>query len=348
VRAAVDELAPHLNRKTLVVGKSTVPVGTAAVLARRLAELAPVRQGAELAWNPEFLREGHAVADTLSPDRLVLGVESAHADAILRSVYAPLLADGAPCITTDLATAELVKVSANAFLATKISFINAIADICDAAGADVVTLATALGHDDRIGHRFLSAGLGYGGGCLPKDVRAFLARACELGVGQSLRFLQEVDDVNTQRRTRVVELARELVGGSFLGRAVAVLGAAFKPGSDDVRDSPALDVAADIQRQGGRVRVHDPQALDNARAAFPGLDYTGKVDKACEQADIVLHLTDWEEYSDLDPAQLAKTARRPYLLDGRNTLALDRWRAAGWTAIAMGRAAGGATSHRVT
>lgn len=336
VHAVIDGLAPHLNRDTLVVGKSTVPVGTAATLAARLAASAP---NAELAWNPEFLREGYAVADTLRPDRLVAGVASPKADATLRAVYAPLLDAGVPYISTDLATAELVKVAANAFLATKISFINAIADVCDVTGADVVTLATALGHDDRIGHRFLSAGLGFGGGCLPKDIRAFLARAQELGVEQSLGFLREVDEINMRRRERVVELARELVGGSFLGRTVAVLGAAFKPNSDDVRDSPALNVAAAIQLRGAQVRVHDPEALDNARAVFPSLDYAREVTKACERADVVLHLTEWQEYRDLDPAELATIVRVPRVLDGRNVLALDRWRAAGWTVRGLGRAA---------
>jgi UDPglucose 6-dehydrogenase len=329
VHAVIDGLAPHLTRKTLVVGKSTVPVGTAAELATRLPEVA------ELAWNPEFLREGFAVEDTLRPDRLVVGVTSAEADQTLREVYASLLAAGVPYISTDLATAELVKVSANAFLATKISFINAIADVCDATGADVVTLADALGHDTRIGRRFLSAGLGFGGGCLPKDIRAFLARSEELGV--SLDFLKEVDEINMRRRVRVVELTRELVGGSFLGATVAVLGAAFKPDSDDVRDSPALNVAAAIQLRGAQVRVHDPEALDNARALFPSLDYAREVTKACEGADVVLHLTEWQEYRELDPALLAQVVRHPRILDGRNVLALDRWRDAGWTVRGLGR-----------
>jgi UDPglucose 6-dehydrogenase len=339
VHAVIDGLAPHLQRGTLVVGKSTVPVGTADQLAARLARQSPVGAGAELAWNPEFLREGFAVQDTLRPDRLVVGVRSVEADAILRLVYAPILSEGVPYISTDLATAELVKVSANAFLATKISFINAIADVCDAAGADVTTLADAIGYDERIGRRFLSAGLGFGGGCLPKDIRAFMARGRELGVDQSLRFLREVDEINIRRRERVVEMARQLVGGSFVGQTVAVLGAAFKPDSDDVRDSPALNVAATIQRRGAQVRVHDPEALENARAAYPDLDYAHKVSKACEYADIVLHLTDWKEYRELDPAELAKVVKHSRIIDARNVLPTDRWRAAGWTIRGLGRAA---------
>jgi UDPglucose 6-dehydrogenase len=339
VHAVIDGLAPHLNRPTLVVGKSTVPVGTATALTTRLAKLAPVGEEADLAWNPEFLREGFAVQDTLRPDRLVVGVRSVDADAILRAVYAPMLEAGIPYISTDLSTAELVKVSANAFLATKISFINAIADVCDAAGADVVTLADAIGHDARIGRRFLSAGLGFGGGCLPKDIRAFMARAQELGVEDALAFLADVDEINMRRRQRVVQLACQLVGGSFLGRNIAVLGAAFKPDSDDVRDSPALNVAAAIQLQGASVRVHDPKAIDNARAVFPSLDYAQEATKACENADLVLHLTEWQEYRELDPATLGQIVRHPRILDARNALHFDRWRSAKWTIRGLGRAA---------
>ncbi|MDX6356842.1 MAG: UDPglucose 6-dehydrogenase [Streptomyces sp.] len=341
IDAVIDGLAPHLYRETLIVGKSTVPVGTAARIATKVKALAPVGAGAQVAWNPEFLREGFAVQDTLTPDRLVVGVTSPGAEETLRAVYAPMLEDDkTPWISTDLATAELVKVSANAFLATKISFINAIADICDAVGGDVTTVAKAIGYDARIGPRFLSAGLGFGGGCLPKDIRAFMARAQELGVHDALGFLREIDEINMGRRRRVVDLARELVGGSFLGQNVAVLGAAFKPDSDDVRDSPALNVAAAIQLQGGRVRVHDPAALDNARAQFPTLDYVLDVDKACEHADVVLHLTEWQEYRELDPAALAGTVRRTRIIDARNALPVERWQAAGWTVRAPGRSLG--------
>lgn len=336
VDAVVDGLAPHLRDGSLVVGKSTVPVGTAARLAERIAELNPAVD-AELAWNPEFLREGFAVQDTLRPDRLVVGVTSERADAMLREVYAPMLTAGCPYISTDLATAELVKVAANSFLATKISFVNAMAEVCDAAGGDVVTLADAIGHDTRIGRRFLSAGVGFGGGCLPKDIRAFMARAGELGVGEALSFLKAVDEVNMRRRQRTVDLARELVGGSFLGKNVAILGAAFKPDSDDVRDSPALNIAAAIQLQGGQVRVHDPEAIDNARAQFPTLDYALDIEKACERADLVLHLTEWTQYRELDPGRLLKVVREPLLIDGRNTLDMAVWRSAGWTVRALGR-----------
>ncbi len=339
VDAVVEGLAEHLTRPCLVVGKSTVPVGTAARLAGRLAELAPVGAGAQLAWNPEFLREGFAVQDTLAPDRLVVGVTSTEADDVLREVYAKILATGTPYIRTDLATAELVKVSANAFLATKISFINAIAEVCEAAGGDVVTLADAIGHDVRIGRRFLNAGLGFGGGCLPKDIRAFMARAGELGADQALSFLKEVDEVNMRQRRRTVDLARAMVGGSFLGMRVAVLGAAFKPDSDDVRDSPALNVAAALHLQGAQVRVHDPEAIENARALFPTLTYANDIEKALEGAHLVLHLTEWREYADLDPAQMATLVSVPRILDARNALDVDRWRAAGWQTRALGRPA---------
>jgi len=339
VDAVVEGLAVHLQQPCLVVGKSTVPVGTAARLAARLAELAPVGGQAELAWNPEFLREGFAVQDTLAPDRLVVGVTSDAADATLREVYASILATGTPYIRTDLATAELVKVSANAFLATKISFINAISDVCEATGADIVTLADAIGHDVRIGRRFLSAGLGFGGGCLPKDIRAFMARAGELGAGEALTFLKEIDEINMRRRLNTVEMARAELGGSVLGKRVAILGAAFKPDSDDVRDSPALNVAAALHIQGAQVRVHDPEATDNARALFPTLEYTTDIEKVVEGAQLVLHLTEWREYRELDPTELAKLVSVPRMLDARNALDIDLWRAAGWQFRALGRPA---------
>lgn len=337
VDAVVEGLAVHLLNPCLVVGKSTVPVGTAARLASRLAELAPVGAGAQLAWNPEFLREGFAVQDTLAPDRVVVGATSSSADATLRLVYADILSTGVPYISTDLATAELVKVSANAFLATKISFINAISEVCEAAGGDIVTLADAIGHDARIGRRFLSAGVGFGGGCLPKDIRAFMARAGELGAGDALGFLREIDEINMRRRLHAVNTARSELGGSFLGKRVAVLGAAFKPNSDDVRDSPALNIAAALHIQGAQVRVHDPEAIDNARALFPTLDYTTDLEKAVEGAQLVLHLTEWRQYRDLDPAELAKLVATPRILDGRNALDISAWRAAGWHIRALGR-----------
>ncbi|GGK81292.1 UDP-glucose 6-dehydrogenase [Mangrovihabitans endophyticus] len=339
IDAVVDGLGPHLSEPCLVVGKSTVPVGTAARLAGRVADLAPAGDAAELAWNPEFLREGTAVRDTLEPDRLVVGTGSARADAMLREVYAPMIEAGTPYLVTDLATAELVKVAANSFLATKISYVNAMAEICEATGADVTRLAEAIGLDDRIGSRFLSAGLGFGGGCLPKDIRAFLARGEELGVERSLRFLREVDEINMRCRQRTVDAARDLVGGSFLGKRIAVLGAAFKPDSDDIRDSPALNVAAVIKLQGAHITVHDEEAVDNARAAFPHLDYALEPAKACEGADAVLHLTEWRQYRELDPARLAAVTRTPRLLDARNALDLPHWRNAGWTVRALGRPA---------
>lgn len=344
IEAVIDGLGPNLVRDCLVVGKSTVPVGTAPRLAAMLDSLTPEGVTAGLAWNPEFLREGFAVQDTLRPDRLVVGVTSAEADGALRAVYAPLLESGTPYISTDLATAELAKVAANAFLATKVSFINAVADVCEVAGADVVTLADTLGHDKRIGRSFLSAGLGFGGGCLPKDIRAFVARAGELGVADSMRFLHEVDEINNARRRHAVDLARDLVGGSFAACNVAILGAAFKPNTDDVRDSPALDVAAAIRSEGALVRVHDPKATDNARTKRPELDYCDEPDKACEGADLVLHLTEWTEYRKLDPVSLRSVVRAPRILDGRNVLPLRQWHAAGWTVRSMGVAPGRAAA----
>jgi UDPglucose 6-dehydrogenase len=336
--AAMDSLASVLRRPCLVVGKSTVPVGTADRLAARLADVAPIGDGAELAWNPEFLREGFALEDTLHPDRLVFGVRSVRAEQTLREVFAPVIAEGAPVVVTDLPTAELVKASANAFLATKISFINAMAEICETTGADVTKLAEALGYDQRIGRRFLNAGLGFGGGCLPKDIRAFIARAGEIGAAQSLTFLAEVDAINLRRRERVVELAREMVGGEVAGKRVAVLGAAFKPNSDDVRDSPALTVAGQLHLHGATVTVHDPKAMDNARRIFPTLTYAGSTMAACRDADVVLHLTEWPEFREIDPAVLGEVVGKRNVIDGRNCLHANAWRAAGWAYRGLGRA----------
>ncbi len=337
VDAVVDGLAPHLDRPTLVVGKSTVPVGTAARLADRLHAAAPAGVDVELAWNPEFLREGYAVEDTMRPDRLVFGVRSEAAEQRLREVYATALDAGTPVIVTDFPTAELVKSAANAFLATKISFINAMAELCEATGADVKMLADAIGHDDRIGRKFLNAGLGFGGGCLPKDIRAFMARAGELGVDQALSFLREVDNINMRRRVHVVDRAREDLGGSFLGKRVGVLGAAFKPNSDDVRDSPALNVAGQIQLHGAQVTVYDPRAVDNARRLFPTLGYADSAVEACRGAHLVLHVTEWQEFREMDPAVLSAVVDERRIIDARNALDPGRWRGAGWSYRSLGR-----------
>ncbi|HEX5253266.1 MAG TPA: UDP-glucose/GDP-mannose dehydrogenase family protein [Mycobacterium sp.] len=338
VYAVIDALVPRLTTSAVLVGKSTVPVGTAAELNQRAAALAPHGVDVEIAWNPEFLREGYAVQDTLNPDRIVLGVnqDSTRAESAVRELYGPLLEAGVPFLVTDLQTAELVKVSANAFLATKISFINAISEVCEAAGADVSLLADALGYDPRIGRQFLNAGLGFGGGCLPKDIRAFMARAGELGADQALTFLREVDSINMRRRTRMVELASAACGGSLLGANIAVLGAAFKPESDDVRDSPALNVAGQLQLNGAAVNVYDPKALDNAQRLFPTLNYAVSVEEACERADAVLVLTEWRQFVDMDPDDLADRVRARVIVDGRNCLDAARWQRAGWRVYRLG------------
>jgi UDPglucose 6-dehydrogenase len=332
VWSAVEALVPHAAAGSLVVGKSTVPVGTAAQMRDRFAQ-----SGAHVAWNPEFLREGHAVQDTLHPDRLVIGVESAEDEQTLRTVYRALLDDGVPMLVADFATAELVKVSANAFLATKISFINAMSEVCEATGADVTLLAEAIGMDPRIGSSFLRAGLGFGGGCLPKDIRAFMARAGELGVDQALTFLREVDEINQRRRSRTVDMAREAVGGRLRDKRVAVWGAAFKPDSDDVRDSPALHVAAALHTEGADVIVHDPRAMDNARELFSHLVYADTALDAARDADVLLLLTEWRDYVDIDPAAVAEVVTERHVIDARNALDPVRWRAAGWTYRGLGR-----------
>ncbi|MGU3357815.1 UDP-glucose dehydrogenase family protein [Microbacterium sp. M4A5_1d] len=337
VNAAVDALIPHLAQGDIVAGKSTVPVGTAATLAERVTPT-----GATLVWNPEFLREGWAVQDTVDPDRLVAGVpagpEGERAADILREVYHPSVAKNTPFIITDLATAELVKVAANAFLATKISFINAMAEIAEVTGADVTTLADAIGHDARIGRRFLGAGIGFGGGCLPKDIRAFSARAEELGRGESVAFLREVDAINMRRRDRAVDLVVSAFGGSVFKKNITVLGAAFKPHSDDTRDSPALDVAVRLHGLGAWVTVTDPEAIENARRIHPQLNYVEDRDEALRAADAVIVVTEWDEYRrELDPAHAATLTAGRLIVDGRNCLDADAWRAAGWDYRGMGR-----------
>jgi UDPglucose 6-dehydrogenase len=383
LNAAIERLAPLLRRPCLVVGKSTVPAGTAAGIARTLARLAPANHpaspaspageangaappaaganghgpavgtdlevdadlvrdlaGVQLAWNPEFLREGFAVADTLHPDRLVFGVASPAAEGALRAAFAPVIAQGVPVIVTDYPTAELVKTAANSFLATKISFINAMAEVCEAVDADVLTLSEALSHDVRIGGNFLRPGVGFGGGCLPKDIRAFQARADELGVGVALRFLREIDEINNRRRDRVVELVAAALDGTLANRRLLVLGAAFKPNSDDVRDSPALAVADLLARTGAEVTVVDPVATHNARRALPGVAYSESVDEVAAGADAVVLLTEWRQFAELEPARLGQLVRCKVVVDARHALDGDRWRQAGWVYLAPGRPTG--------
>ncbi|WP_426184751.1 UDP-glucose dehydrogenase family protein [Microbacterium sp. TWP3-1-2b2] len=343
VNAAIDGLLSILSDGDIVVGKSTTPVGTAQELTPRVESV-----GGTLVWNPEFLREGWAVKDTIEPDRIVVGVPS-RADgeptaaghlavASLREVYAPAVSTGTPFIVTDLATAELVKVAANAFLATKISFINAMSEIAEVTGADVTTLADAIGHDTRIGRRFLGAGIGFGGGCLPKDIRAFAARAEELGRGEAVGFLREVDEINMRRRDRAVAIVEEALGGSVFEKQITVLGAAFKPHSDDVRDSPALDVATRLHGLGAKVKVTDPAAIENARRVSPQLTYVADRDEALEGADLVLLVTEWDEYRrEMHPLQVADLVSASIIVDGRNCLDAREWRDAGFVYYGMGR-----------
>ena len=339
VNAAVDSLIPHLADTDVVLGRSTVPVGTAAALQERLREAG---SEAALAWNPEFLREGFAVKDTLHPDRIVYGLpedpaEAARAREVLDELYAPMLEMETPVVVGNFATAELVKVSANSFLATKISFINAVAEVCEATGADVSVIAQAIGLDDRIGSKFLRAGIGFGGGCLPKDIRAFMARAGELGVTEALGFLREVDHVNNRRRDHVVNMTRQALGGSFTGKRIAVLGAAFKPDSDDIRQSPALYIASKLSGRGADVVITDPAAGERVHAERPNLAVADDAYQAAAGADIVLLLTEWTQFTQLDPVRLREVVATPTMIDGRNVLDPATWREAGWTYRSMGR-----------
>jgi len=334
VDAALDAIAPIAKAGSLVVGKSTVPVGTAQRLRERLISL---NSAVDLAWNPEFLREGFAVEDTLKPNRLVVGVVSDAAEAKLKELYKSNLDANTPWVRADLPTAELVKVAANSFLATKISFINAMAEICEAAGGDVTVLAKAIGYDPRIGSRFLQAGIGFGGGCLPKDIRAFMARADELGATQALEFLREIDSINLRARSRVIELVRKDLADDLKGKRVAVLGAAFKPDSDDVRDSPALDISVQIQAAGATVVIHDPKAMKNAEKRFPVLNFANSIEDCLKDADIVLHLTEWKIYREINPVAVKSLVKNAVIIDGRNSLDREAWQAAGWKFRALGR-----------
>jgi UDPglucose 6-dehydrogenase len=336
VFSAAEALAPHLTRATLLVGKSTVPVGTSREIIARVHTAAPAGELVDYAFNPEFLREGYAVQDSLTPDRIVFGVTSDAADELMRAVYATPLASGIPGLTMDLETAELVKVAANSFLATKISFINVMAEMCEASGADVIKLADAIGIDERIGRKFLSPGLGFGGGCLPKDIRAFRATAEDRGVDSLVDLLTTVDTINLGRRDRVINLARGIVG-DLSGKRIAVLGAAFKPNSDDIRDSPSLAISGRLADEGAIVAVHDPVAMPNAARVRPDLRYADSVNDAAQGADLVLHLTEWADYRAIDPDALRSIVRNPVLIDGRCTLDADVWRAAGWTVLVPGR-----------
>lgn len=349
VDSAVLSIAQNLQRDAVIVGKSTVPVGSARRLRSMIRENAPEGVDVDLVWNPEFLREGHGVDDTLNPDRMVLGLpgyggeqsdaQTQRLEEIMREVYAQQITQGVPLIVTDYETAELVKVAANSFLATKISFINSLSELTEAVGGDIRTLADAIGMDERIGRKFLNAGVGFGGGCLPKDIRALRARASELGLDQSVRFLAEIDDVNIRRREHTVDVVTQMLGGSVMGRQIAVLGAAFKPESDDVRDSPALDIAARLHSIGADVHVYDPKANHNAARRYPRLDYVDSLPQAVARAEVVLVLTEWEQFKVMTPQDLNNLVKTKHILDARNVLDPQVWLEAGWNYRALGRKA---------
>lgn len=334
VIAAAKELASWIKPESVVAGKSTVPVGTAATLRDAMTAIAGF--DVHLAWNPEFLREGTALEDSLKPDRIVVGTWSQHSVDVLRQVYASIIATGTPFLELDVPTAELVKVAANAFLATKISFINAMAEVAEVSGADAVSLAKAIGYDDRIGNKFLRTGIGFGGGCLPKDIRGFVARAEELGVGSAVEFLKDVDAVNLRRRDRVVALATQELG-SLSGKAITMLGISFKPDSDDLRDSPALEISQRLTALGARVTVHDPVSLTPLATRSPELLREEDLYKAVTDAQLVILGTEWKMYREIDPVALGKVVATKTIIDGRNVLDVAAWQAAGWRVIALGR-----------
>ncbi|HKU03558.1 MAG TPA: UDP-glucose/GDP-mannose dehydrogenase family protein [Arthrobacter sp.] len=351
--SAVEGLLPHLAAGAVVVGKSTVPVGTVDMLREILAR----RPDVLLGWNPEFLRQGTAVKDSLVPDRLVYGVDGGRSAAFnphtgaptgvteaLDAVYEPLLAAGIPRLVCNFATAELIKSAANAYLATKVSFINAVAELCDAAGADVTELSEAMGLDPRIGGRYLHAGLGFGGGCLPKDIRSFRTQAAALDVPAVEDWMRLVDSVNLGQRERTVGLAAELCGGNLAGRSITVLGASFKPDTDDIRDSPALDVADRLAAAGAHVTVTDPKAVNLAWRRYPRLRFEASAQRALLDAELVLLLTEWDEYRQLCPAAAGQQVRRRVVLDARNVLDAQAWQEQGWVVRGLGTTPGALTA----
>lgn len=334
VRTAIHEITPHLKQNSVVVGKSTVPVGTAEWVLDYFKSNS--NNEIHLVWNPEFLREGFAVQDTLHPDRIVLGSKNGAGTNAVLEIYQAMISYGTPVIHSNFSTAELVKVAANAFLATKISFINAFSDLCDKVGGDVTVLADAIGYDSRIGRKFLNAGIGFGGGCLPKDIRALQASAGEFDLFDSFNFLSEVDKINQSRKNKIIELA-ELNLGHLKGKKITILGASFKPNSDDVRDSPAIEIAKLLLKSGAEVVIHDPVSLDALKLKYPFLVSANDVKTALADSDLTLHLTEWSDYRNLNPRELAPLVHSRIIIDGRNVLDGEIWKDAGWKIIFLGK-----------
>jgi UDPglucose 6-dehydrogenase len=347
LRAAVRQIAAEVRRPTVVIGKSTVQVGTAHDLSRLIRHEYPgSARMIRVAWMPEFVRESSAVTDTLAPSRIVIGIEPGDKDIahLVRKLHGDAVSAGTRFIVTNLATAELAKCAANAFLATKLSFINAMAELCEVAGGDVEQLAEVLASDPRIGPGGMRPGLGFGGGCLPKDIRAFARSAHDLGIPESLRFLQEVDAINLRRRDRVVDLAIELCQPDVRGTRVAVWGAAFKPGTDDIRDSPALAVADRMSQLGASVVVCDPRASGNGRSAHPQLEFDHCPTRAASGSHLLLHLTEWPDFKSVDPRMLASVVAQRNIIDARGSLDAASWELAGWTYRRLGNASPGHAS----
>jgi UDPglucose 6-dehydrogenase len=323
----------------VIIGKSTVPPGTTASLSAIATEIC--RHSIDFVWNPEFLREGCAIQDTLMPDRIVIGATSDASEAVLRDIYRPLTDAGTPLVVTDFATAELVKGAANAFLATKISFINSMADLCRVVGGDPCALTEALGMDPRIGKSFLNAGIGYGGGCLPKDVRGLAAFADQSGVHKTSELLMAVDGFNTARRADVVRLVHEATARGpvptqlFARKRIAVWGAAFKPGIDDVRDSPSLDIACRLYDLGAHVTVYDPVAMGNALEVSPQLAYADSALEAARDTDVVLVATAWPEFADISPFATKAVSASMTIVDACQGINNNTWREAGWKVLSL-------------
>ena len=335
VYAAARDVAKHLQGYTVIVDKSTVPVGTARQVARIVREERPDADF-DVASNPEFLREGAAISDFMRPDRVVIGVESPRAEALLRELYRPLNLIETPILATGLESAELIKYASNAFLATKISFINEISTLCEAVGADVHAVARGMGLDGRIGRKFLHPGPGYGGSCFPKDTLALVRIAQEHGV--SSRIVEAVVEVNAAQKARMLKKIRAALGGNEAGKTIAVLGLTFKPETDDMRDAPALAILPTLLEKGAVVRAHDPQGVEEAKKVLPsGIDYRADIYETLTGADAVVLLTEWNAYRGLDLARVKALMRGDVFVDLRNVYEPRRMREAGFRYDSVGR-----------
>ncbi len=334
VYAAAEEIAKELKDYSVVVTKSTVPVGTSREVKNVIKKLRPNLQF-DVASNPEFLREGSAIDDFMRPDRVVIGTDSQRAVDVLVELYRPLYLSETPIIKTELETAELIKYAANSFLATKITFINEFASLCEKVGADVQDVARAIGLDGRIGNKFLHAGPGYGGSCFPKDTMALVETARD--VDAPVRIVETVIEINEMRKAGMAQKVMEACGGSVLGKLIAVLGLTFKPNTDDMRDSPSLAIISDLQESGASIRAYDPQGMDEAASLIEGVTFCEGTYEVMEDADALVIVTEWNAFRALDLERVKMLLKKPVMIDLRNIYSPREMEQAGFHYYSVGR-----------